>query len=213
MKDFLKITKSFFSGRSQKGAGRFLAENYFLNKFNGVCIECGALDGINLSVCKDFEEKLSWQCFNIEASKENFDLLTINRPNSLNFYYALSNENDKEIYITKHKRKKVRQVSEEKRNCSIVKSITYKKFIEINNINHVDLLVLDIEGHEPFALEGMIGCSILPDVIFIEFNVRENFPIMLDLIDKVGNYKLTRNIGYNKVFVKDALLSENQNVQ
>lgn len=50
----------------------------------------------------------------------------------------------------------------------MVKCVTWDKFIESQKIKHIDLLVLDIEGHELEVLSGMTKKSVLPKIICIE---------------------------------------------
>jgi FkbM family methyltransferase len=50
-----------------------------------------------------------------------------------------------------------------------VELINWRDFILEQKITHVDLLVLDVEGHELSVIEGMQGCNVLPDVMCVEF--------------------------------------------
>jgi hypothetical protein len=49
-----------------------------------------------------------------------------------------------------------------------VLTTTYKELT--TDISKVDLLVIDVEGHEESVLKGMVGCK-LPSVICIEYPI------------------------------------------
>lgn len=174
-----------FYGQWDPPVDKFIYENYFKNKENGICIECGALDGLLESSCKFFEEFRGWTCVNVEPAPPTYEMLIKNRPNSINIKAALSNKkgsakfthaihpsygkrfgNGSLTHSQEHKRSLVRD------GCKFeeykVDLITYKDLLEISKIKSLDLFVLDVEGHEIQVLEGMKGAKILPDVFCIE---------------------------------------------
>jgi hypothetical protein len=54
-----------------------------------------------------------------------------------------------------------------------VKCKTYNQVINELNITHLDLFVLDVEGHEEQVLEGLESCDILPDIFVIEHGIKQ----------------------------------------
>jgi hypothetical protein len=55
-----------YYGQFNPPVDKVLHERYFLNKFNGVSIECGAFDGVIENYTKFFEENYNWKTINIE---------------------------------------------------------------------------------------------------------------------------------------------------
>ena len=64
---------------SQLGEDKYLNDNIFKNKKNGVYIELGALDGVLYSNTKFFEDSLGWTGILIEPHPLNFELLKKSR--------------------------------------------------------------------------------------------------------------------------------------
>jgi len=64
---------------SQYGQDKWLYENYFKDKKNGVFLEIGADDGIDKSNTMFFEESMGWSGICIEPSPARFKLLKENR--------------------------------------------------------------------------------------------------------------------------------------
>ena len=70
----------------------------------------------------------------------------------------------------------------------------------MTKLKHIDLFVLDVEGHELEAIEGMRNTSIRPDIICVE---HINIEADLTLIMKELGYRLDRVIHVNSYFVKE----------
>jgi len=181
-----------YYGQFNTEVDRIIHERYFKNKFNGISIEAGAGDGLIENCTKFFEENYNWKTINIEPLPNIFKKLEINRPNSVNLNIALSNNEDTKIIRnykhpilnydwgnaslnhTDNHRSQLEQM------CGInnyiehtVKCKTYKQIINELNITHLDLFVLDVEGHEEQVLEGLESCHILPDIFVIEHGIKQ----------------------------------------
>lgn len=175
-----------FYGQFTPPVDQFIFERYFPDtNIKGVFVECGAFDGLMECSCKFFEESMGWKGFNLEPAPANFKQLQKNRSSSINLEIGLSNcsgevdfkhvvspllgENFGNGLIT-HSLEHIHDLQQ--RGCSFqdvkVQVITWKCFVEQHNICHVDLLVLDVEGHELSVIEGMRDCAVLPDIICIE---------------------------------------------
>lgn len=164
----------------------FLFQRYFPDRdIQGVCVESGAFDGVTESSCKFFEETMGWQSYNIEPMPNAFERLIANRPASKNYHFALSDRCGKATF---------RQVSHpdlglhfgnsslshtdlhlkdlQDRGCQFteieIPTMTWKEWISREKIPCVDLLVLDVEGHELQVIEGMMGSTVLPEIICVE---------------------------------------------
>ncbi|MDY7532987.1 FkbM family methyltransferase [Pseudomonas sp. Bout1] len=175
-----------FYGQFQPQVDRFIYERYFRDEgIRGIFVECGAFDGLTENSCKFFEETLGWKGFNIEPVPWVYEKLLVNRPDSTNLNFALSSKvgtatfhavdhpdfgvdctNGSLAHTQKHL-----SILEEG-GCKFidveVNLLTWPEFISRNGIEHVDLLVLDVEGHELSVIAGMQGCAVLPGVLCIE---------------------------------------------
>jgi len=192
----------YYSGRKGGLIDKYLIETFF-NYDNGTLMECGALDGEYLSIGKVFEVELNWKCINIEADPNTFPKLVINRPKSINLHYVLSdNDNDNRKFLSSIKKPKQSGVNP---NGIDLPSITYKKVIEENKIDKIDLFILHVEGHEEFVIKGMNNCNILPKIIVMETFFDWNRDKLLGKLNEVTNnsYKFHKDISYNSIFIKE----------
>ena len=88
-----------FYGQFDPQLDKYLYENFFLNKKNGISIEAGASNGLIENTTKFFEEYLCWKTINVEPLDEWYNELIINRPESININKALHPfENETDIH-------------------------------------------------------------------------------------------------------------------
>jgi FkbM family methyltransferase len=175
-----------FYGQFEPSVDRFIFERYFPDTdIKGTFVECGSFDGLTECSCKFFEETMGWTGYNIEPVPWVYEKLCVNRPNAKNFNFALSNSvgeatfkavdhpqfgvdctNGSLTHTSTHE-----QILEQA-GCKFievpVKLFTWRDFIQQQQVPHVDLFVLDVEGHEFAVLDGMEGCSVMPDVMCVE---------------------------------------------
>ena len=176
-----------YYGQFDPAVDKVIHERYFMNKYDGISIECGAFDGVIDSSCKFFEENYNWITINVEPLNSAFEKLINNRPKSINLNIALSDNNNDKLFTNYkhpklgyewgngslshsniHEKELKKMCGENNYICNVVKCNTYKEIIEKLKLKHVDLFVLDVEGHEFNVIDGMIGCDILPDIFVIE---------------------------------------------
>lgn len=175
-----------FYGQFNPPVDQFIYERYFFDKkIKGVFIECGAGDGEIENSCKFFEESMGWSGFNIEAAPPNYANLVKNRPNSRNLQIGLSSSDGKTQFLhaispvlgenfgngsIHHTPEHLQALKED--GCDFkeyeIEILTWRTLVQREGITHVDLFVLDVEGHELSVLEGMRGCLVLPSIICIE---------------------------------------------
>lgn len=175
-----------FYGQFDPPVDKFIFERYFPDTgIKGVFVECGAFDGLTECSCKFFEETMGWTGYNLEPVPWVFEKLCKNRPNGRNLNFALSSSVGSSIFKAvrhpvfgiectngslQHTAKHKQWL--EDAGCSFenveVRLLTWKELIEREQITHVDLFVLDVEGHELSVLAGMEGCTVLPAVICVE---------------------------------------------
>jgi FkbM family methyltransferase len=163
-------------GGSNEPIDKILYDRYFTNQKEGKAIECGANDGLFIPTCLVFEE-IGWLVCNVEASKINYDKLVKNRPHSTNLFVALSNTNNKEVNIYNYNGDNGgmngMNVDEAVKRMYGNPSITTchtNTYDALFGDNDIDLFVLDIEGHEIEALEGINFDRKIPKVICVEHN-------------------------------------------
>ncbi len=156
----------------QNELDRILYEKYFKDKRNGFFVECGAVDGILDTTCKFFEDELGWTGINIEPVRRLYKLLQQNRPNCNNIMGALSNEH-KRCYFTEAIFKKDEnlpiglgsidlhnnKVEDDLFRYSTSQTICYKFSQLFTQPRVIDLFVLDVEGHELEAIDGILEIS------------------------------------------------------
>lgn len=153
----------------QNELDRILYEKYFKDKRNGFFVECGAADGILDATCKFFEDSLGWTGINIEPVERLYKQLLINRPNCKNILGALSNKH-KRSYFTEVIYKKdeklsiglgsitlhTNKVEDDLFKYTTFQTICYKFSQLFTNPRLIDLFVLDVEGHELEAIDGIL---------------------------------------------------------
>lgn len=159
-------------------------ENFFQNADTGTILECGSANGLTESNTKAFET-IGWTCIQIEPEPHRFKQLCENRttPNNINLNYVLSDTNDEEITF---------EVGPTPGNFCKGKTRTFRSLFdnELKDIKHLDVFVLDVEGHEPRVIDGMVASRILPDIICVEYTWVD---------EQILKNKLY-NLGYNPQF-------------
>lgn len=207
---------------SQCEEDKFLNENFFKNKKNGVYIELGALNGVLYSNTKFFEDNLNWTGILIEPHPIMFKGLKETRPNNLLFNDLVSCHKDELVFryfewthaavsgventLTKmhfdvffdsdnawHK-----TLPQSKMN---IKPKTLTEIVKSTNITHIDFLSLDVEGHEYEVLLSW-DFSIPIDLILIEIldQDEEKEKLCRKILIENG-YKFVTKCKHNEIFI------------
>ncbi len=190
-----------FYGQFDPPVDKILYDTYFKDVRDGVFIEAGAADGVEESCCKVFEEFLGWTGINVEPSPVNFEALQAARPNAINIRAALSDHDGSATFTNAlhpvrgarfgngslgHTQRHIDELTGN--GCTFetfeVQTIRYDTLLERHGLKHVDLFVLDVEGHELTVLRGMAGTTVWPRVFCIEHgNIGlENLRSMLERV-------------------------------
>jgi len=199
----------------------FLNENIFKNKKNGVYIELGALDGVLYSNTKFYEDSLNWKGILIEPHPEKFKLLQINRPNNFLFNNLVSCHKEPlefRYFVDCHAavsgvENTLSQLhfdmffdSDNALNKSLpqnkifIKPVSLTEIVKETNIKHIDLLSLDVEGHEYEVLQSW-DFSIPIDIILIEtLDVQPEKEELCRQILIKNNYKFITKYKHNEIF-------------
>lgn len=204
---------------SQCGEDYFLNENIFKNKENGVYIELGALDGRLYSNTKFFEDSLKWTGILIEPHPDKFSLLKINRPNNFLFNNLVSCHKDPlefryfvdihaavsgvEMTLSQSHFDNFFETNNEEikllpQNKIIINPISLTEIVKKTNVTHIDLLSLDVEGHEYEVLKSW-DFSIPIDIVLIEMLGAERDELCRDILIK-NNYKFIGKYKHNEIF-------------
>jgi len=177
----------------------FLVGNFFEDKPPGFFIEAGANTGYAGSVCWHLENDYGWSGMNIECNPHCFAELEKNRPNCINVSRALSAREEELVFtfpIDGPRKLFAGQGSvvfnrghwgERPSRQITVKSISLRELLTKHDIKVVDLLVLDVEGHELSVLAGLNGSKVMPAVIAIEDSKID--VVKLDSIMEEWGYK------------------------
>ena len=206
-----------FYGQWDPPVDKVIYERYFPKKQDGFFIECGAFDGKLESCCLYFERFKNWTGINIEAAPNIYKLLEKNRTDSTNLNVAFSNKAGTATFnhvvhptmgayfgngSIKHCKEHLDILIRD--GCTFQKhtvpTITYKAMIEEQQVDHVDLFVLDVEGHELSVLNGMKGSEVWPDVFCIEYP-HVGLKVLKNILTPQG-YKLDHTSHNNAFFVK-----------
>jgi len=140
-----------------------LFKNYFESQPIGTFLECGAADGVSLSCCKAFED-MGWKGINIEGTKASYDKLLGYRPNSLlNLHAALSDHDGTVVFRNEVVERPTKDGE------SGTRAIRLATVMALAGIEQLDLLCLDVEGHEPTILADVIKNGPWPKVICAEY--------------------------------------------
>lgn len=205
-----------YYGQWNPPVDKWIHEHFFPDLKSGFFIEAGASDGVTENSCKFFEEYYNWEGINIEPDKYNYNSLCINRPLSLNLNVGLSDKEedvtfDKAIHPIRGQRFGNGSIKHDLAHkqalindgCTFeqysIHTITYTQLIEQYSIDKVDLMVLDVEGHELAALRGMKPCPVKPSIMCVEHGVL-GLPILNPAMSDLG-YKYV-NSSFNNSFYK-----------
>jgi FkbM family methyltransferase len=203
---------------SQSKEDVYLNTQYFKNKKNGTYVELGAVDGVLYSNTKFFQDTLNWKGILIEPSPNMFSLLKKNRPNDLVFNEIVSSyTSELEFKVSKkHPAVSTLAMSQLKNwrfgsTTSIyIKPRTLTSIIKSTDILYIDLLSLDVEGHEYEVLQSW-DFSVPIYLILIEqleANKDKN-KLCREILEKNG-YRYVESIaGDNDIYINDSLLTTN----
>jgi FkbM family methyltransferase len=199
----------------------FLNKHIFKNKKNGVYIELGALDGVLYSNTKFFEDSLNWKGILIEPHPEKFKLLQINRPNNFLFNNLVSCHKEPlefryfmdchaavsgvENTLSQHHFDTFFESNNElnkslPQNKIFINPISLTEIVKETNLTHIDLLSLDVEGHEYEVLKSW-DFSIPINIILIEtLGVQpEKDELCREILIK-NNYRFITKCHHNEIF-------------
>jgi len=199
----------------------YLNKYIFKNKRNGVYIELGALDGVLYSNTKFFEDSLNWTGILIEPHPNKFKVLEANRPNNFLFNDLVSCHKDPlefryfvnqhaavsgvENTLSQHHFDNYFESNNEwnkslPQNKMFIQPKSLTDIVSSTRLTHIDLLSLDVEGHELEVLKSW-DFSVPIDIILIEtLGVQPEKEELCREILKQNNYRFISKYKANEIF-------------
>lgn len=164
---------------SQFGQDVHLIQNIYKNKKNGYFVEVGAYDGINMSNTHFLEKEFNWDGICIECNPCWFNKLQKNRPNAINYDYAVYNQDNLNLDFIDDDTGGCSGFVETNTHTHILHkniiNVTTKKLTTIldmaNAPNFIEFLSLDTEGSEYEILK----CHDFDKYLFGYICVEHNF--------------------------------------
>ena len=203
---------------SQSKEDIYLNTHYFKGKKNGTYVELGAVDGVLYSNTKFFQDTLNWKGILIEPLPSMFSLLKKNRPNDLVFNEIVSSyTSELEFKVSdEHPAVSTLAISQLKNwgfgstKSIYIKPKTLTSIIKSTDISYIDLLSLDVEGHEYEVLQSW-DFSVPIYIILIE-QLEENKDknkLCREILEK-NCYTYSESIsGNNDIYINNSLVTTN----
>lgn len=155
-----------------------LIENIFRNQKKGFYIDVGCQHPIKNNNTYILHKR-GWYGINIDLDKDNIDLFNVSRISDDNINIAASNKiNEVDLFFF-HKKSPINTIDKKTSQFQKAKISSIKK-IKTNTLNNIiksskysnrkiDLLSIDVEGHELPVLEGLDFDKYSPNVIIVEY--------------------------------------------
>lgn len=167
---------------SQQGEDKIIYEMYYKNnrKKGGVFVELGAMDGIDYSNTKFFEDVLGWKGILIEPVPKMYQRLKKNRHSCHTYNCAISTKN-KALFTGDYGTAGIVETMAEafknewhagakKENCYEVECRQMSAIINETGLNKIDLFALDVEGGELEVLRTIDWDNTNIDLFLIELD-------------------------------------------
>ena len=155
-----------------------IIENIFRNQEFGFYVDVGCQHPIKNNNTLILYNK-GWKGINIDLDKDNIDLFKKSRPNDENVNIAVSNEIKEVDFYFYHKKSPINTIDKKTSQFQKAKVSSIKK-IKTDTLNNIlssskytnikiDLLSVDVEGHEIQVLEGLDFIRYKPSIIVVEY--------------------------------------------
>lgn len=197
---------------SQFGEDQIL-NKIFKGKQQGLCIEVGGFDGIQLSNSYFFE-KLGWDCIVIEPIPELCEAIQKKRTSQILNIAVGSYTGETKFYVTEgvtalstleFSRSHLERVKSAGGNIREihVKIDTLDNLLEAENVKgkEIDFITIDVEGHELDVLQGFSIQKYEPRIILIEDNLGVSDRRIDQLMSQAGYVRFKRT-GCNDWYAK-----------
>ena len=198
---------------SEFGQDKFLNEQIFKNKKNGVFFDIGAYDGVFASNSYFFEKALGWTGICVEPLDEFYRKLTQDRK-CVCIHGAIAATSCEREFVKVSEKKPTfsgflstiepqhwpRIVSEGKEWQVIkVKTFTFNELCKLHEIKHVDYLSIDTEGSEEEIIRSIDFENIDISIVDVENNFGNT--TMRKYLESKG-YRFINRLGMDDVYIK-----------
>ena len=154
-----------------------IIQNIFRNKQKGFYVDVGCQNPIKNNNTYLLYKK-GWFGLNIDLDKDNIDIFNVSRPNDENINTAISNKVGQTDLYFYHKKSPINTIDKstsdfQKANVSEIKKIQTNTLSNIlynskYKNTKINLLSVDVEGHELQVFEGLDFNLHKPEVIVVE---------------------------------------------
>lgn len=173
--------------------------DWMLQKKNGIFIEFGACDGVNISNTYYLEKYMGWSGILLEPAKSWHNSIKINRPNSIIDFRCVSNETGNEVTFYENTNLAFSSLNKNSiaNDSYKVKTVSlndiffeYKEKLlkKSNSIDSIDFISIDTEGNEYEILKNFDFNKYAPKIIIVEHNFDLNKSKLLKKLIKAHNY-------------------------
>lgn len=204
---------------SQCGEDEILYTNFFKDykiKDTKYFLELGALDGITYSNTKFFEDTLGWKGVLVECNPYIFPKLCFNRPNCSLLNAVVSNSNKPTEFSVCLDVPAVSSVSSTTpenfndlyyKNSKMIKintiPVSLTDILEKSGCPRIDLLVLDVEGHEVEVLESFdFKFPVVLWMIEVFSREKEKGEKIANIMKK-NNYTYIDRVASNNIYINN----------
>jgi len=196
---------------------KLIYENFINQKLNdGVVFEIGGHDGGWLSVSKFFEKQLGFKAILVEPIKDLYETSKQKRPNATHFNYAVNKEKGK-LNILKPNDDNIQEISSLESNCNnewkntwglskteVVECVHMSDITTEAKLKYIDLLIIDVEGHEYDVLETFDWDNVEVGVISIELlSNLDHYHYFKEKDTKCREYLTNKGFIYKKILCGD----------
>jgi len=206
-----KLKSNNYIKKSYSGSAQDLIINYFFkDKKKGVYIDVGCYHPFNGNNTKLLYDR-GWSGINIDLDFHTIDFFNFIRKRDENINIAISEkEGEKDLYFF-HNRSAINSLSEirkkEAKEIKRIKTKTLNSIIENSKFKDekINLLSIDVEGHEIEVLRSIDLNKYFPEIIVIEFlerDILDNMEFYNQNIDQIINSEVCEHLiknGYHFV--------------
>jgi len=190
----------------------FLLEKLFEGKSDGFFVEVGCIDGLRFSNTFYFES-IGWNGICVEAHSDYIDLIKKNRSSKV-IHAAIGDKSTPNVDFYANSRGTFSSLGNERESewtgnkyftgfeLQKVDMITLGDLFKDNNVKHIDILSIDIEGFEVEAVSGMDFSFCKPTVIVVESDSPQHKLRIEAVLLKNGYHYITalrNNLFYSQI--------------
>ena len=189
-----KFKKKSYSGSAQD----LIINHFFKNKKKGIYIDVGCYHPYNGNNTKLLYDK-GWSGINIDLDFHTIDFFNFVRKRDENINIAISdNEGEKDLFFF-HNRSAINSLSEnrkkEAKEIRKIKTKTLNSILENSKFKNekINLLSIDVEGHEMEVLNSLNLEKYIPEMVAIEFldeDIFKNLEFHNQNISKIINSEI-----------------------